>query len=67
MGSKTTIYLSTKAMAYKEIEPCARALGMQVLILDAKSYRWNDKLEQKFKTLGISDSEYKKIKYELDD
>ena len=67
MGSKTSIYLSTKAMAYKEIEPCARALGMQVLILDPKSYRWNDKLEQKFKTLGIADSEFRRIEYELED
>lgn len=53
-------------MAYKEIEPCARALGMQVLILDPKSYRWNDKLEQKFRTLGIADSEFRKIEYELE-
>ena len=67
MGSKTSIYLSTKAMAYKEIEPCARALGMQVLILDPKSYRWNDKLEQKFRTLGIADSEFRRIEYELED
>ena len=67
MGSKTSIYLSTKAMAYKEIEPCARALGMQVLILDPKSYRQNDKLAQKFRSLGIADSEYERIESELED
>ena len=64
---KQSIYLSTKAMAYKEIEPCARALGMQVLILDPKTYRWNDKLEQKFRTLGIADSEFRRIEHELED
>lgn len=64
---KTSIYLSTKAMAYREIEPCARELGMKILILDPKSYRWNDKLEQKFKSFGIADDELEKIKYEIED
>lgn len=54
-------------MAYKEIEPCARALGMKVLILDHKSYRWNSKLEQKFRTLGIADDQLGRIEYELED
>lgn len=64
---KTSIYLSTKAMAYKEIEPCARALGMKVLILDPKSYHWDSKLKQKFKTLGIADEQLEEIEYELED
>lgn len=61
------IVLSVKAMTYKEIEPCARALGMQLLVLDPKSYQWGSKLKQKFKLLGIAVSEYQRLAYELED
>lgn len=67
MRSNLSIRLYTKALAYKEIEPCARALGMQVLILDPKTYKWSDDLERKFKTFNISDSELSAIRYELED
>lgn len=68
IGSNSSIRLYTKALAYREIEPCARALGMQVLILDPKTYKWSSSdLERKFKTFGISDSELRDIEYELED
>ncbi len=67
IGSNSSIRLYTKALAYKEIEPCAKALGMQVLILDPKTYKWSDDLERKFKTFSISGSELSDIRYELED
>jgi len=41
MGKNYSIYLSAKSLAYKELQPYAKALGMQMLILDPKTYRFD--------------------------
>lgn len=68
MGKNYGIYLSAKSLAYKELQPYAKALGMQMLILDPKTYRFNrDKIQRKMKSLGIADSELERLEYEIED
>lgn len=68
MGKNYGIYLSAKSLAYKELQPYAKALGMQILILDPKTYRFDrDKIQQKMKSLGIADSELERLEYEIED
>lgn len=57
---------STKAKAYKEIQPIAKELGLKIFILDFETYNHNRaRLESKMKSLGISLREIYKLKNAL--
>lgn len=67
MMGRYKIDLYAKDLAYRALQPVARELGMQLLILDPKTYRTMLDFDKRLKRFGISPSEVSKLQREMDD
>ena len=67
MTGRYKIDLYAKDLAYRALQPIAKELGMQLLILDPKTYKLMLDFDKRLKRFGISPTEVDTLQQELDD